>query len=107
VLNNSIDVCQNSLAARTRFALIAVRLLGTPCWTLLSLLAFILYKEADLTASQMTWIIALKPTSSLLSPYWSQAIYRRPDRVVANLLGANCLRYVPFYLFLGFTLLGL
>jgi predicted MFS family arabinose efflux permease len=93
---DNVDICQNRLAARTRFALIAVRLLGAPCWTLLSLLAFILYKQADLTASQMTWIIALKPTSSLLSPYWSQAIYRRSDRVFANLLGANCLRYLPF-----------
>ncbi len=88
--------CQNDLAARTRFVLIGVRLLGTPCWTLLGLLAFILYKQAGLTALQITWIIALKPMSSLLSPYWSQAIYRRPDRIFANLLGANCLRYVPF-----------
>ena len=71
----------------------------TPCWCLLNMLAFILYKNADLTPLQITIIVALKPVSSLLSPYWSQAIYQRPDRIISNLVGANLFRHL-FFLFI-------
>jgi hypothetical protein len=83
-------------ARRTQFAFICMRLMGTPCWCLLSMLAFILYKNMHLTPLQITIIVALKPTSSLLSPYWSQAIYQKPDRIIVNLLGANFFRHLPF-----------
>lgn len=80
----------------TQVAFICTRLLCTPCWCLLSMLVFILYKNAHLSPLQITVIIALKPTSSLLSPYWSQAIYQRPDKIIANLLWANIFRHLPF-----------
>lgn len=85
-----------SLIGRTQFAFIAMRIMGTPCWYLLSMLSFILYKNMHLTSLQITIIVALKPMTSLLSPYWSQAIYQRPDKIILNLLGANFLRYFPF-----------
>jgi predicted MFS family arabinose efflux permease len=75
---------------------IALRLMATPCWCLLSMLAFILYKNMHLTPVQITIIVALKPMSSLLSPYWSLAIYQRPDRLIANLTSANLIRHLPF-----------
>lgn len=81
---------------RTQFAFICIRLMSTPCWCLLSMLAFILYKKLHLTPLQITLIVALKPASSLLSPYWSQAIYQRPDKIIPNLIGANFLRHLPF-----------
>lgn len=87
---------KGSLEQRTQLAFIWMRLLGTPSWCLLSMLAFILYKNMHLTPLQITVIVALKPTSSLLSPYWSQAIYQRPDKIVANLIGANFFRHLPF-----------
>lgn len=62
------------------------------------MLVFILYKHAHLTALQITVIIALKPMSSLLSPYWIQAIYQRPDNILVNLIGANIFRYLPLLL---------
>lgn len=34
--------------------------------------------------------------SSLLAPYWSQAIYQRPDQLRTNLVWANILRYLLF-----------
>jgi len=86
---------QASLVQRTQLAFLCMRIMGTPCWCLLSMLVFILYKYVHLTPLQMTVIIALKPTSSLLSPYWSQAIYQRPDNIVSNLLWANFFRYLP------------
>ncbi len=70
-----------------------MRLLGTPLWTLLSMVVYILYKQVGLSPLQITCIVALKPTSSLLSPYWSHAIYKRPHKLTSNLLGANFLRY--------------
>lgn len=79
----------------TQFAFIYSRLMGTPCWCLLSMLAFILYKNVHLTPLQITIIVALKPTSSFLSPYWSQAIYQRPDRIITNIIRANFFRHLP------------
>ncbi len=84
------------LARRTQIAFIGIRLLGTPCWCLLSMLAFILYKNLGLTPLQVAAIVALKPATSLLSPYWSSRIHGRPDQIVANLVGANFFRYLPF-----------
>ena len=80
---------------RTQLAYICIRLMSMPCWCLLGMLAFILYKNIHLTPLQITIIIGLKPASSLLSPYWSQTIYHRPDRIVPNLIGANILRHLP------------
>ncbi len=93
---------KGSPAQRTQFAFICMRLMGIPCWCLLSMLAFILYKNMHLTPLQITVIVALKPASSLLSPYWSQAIYQKPDRIITNLLGANFFRHLPF-LFIPWT----
>lgn len=84
------------LAKRTRFCFVAMRLLGTPLWALLGMLVYILYKHVGLTSFQVACIVALKPASSLLSPYWSQAIYKRPNLLMVNLFGANFLRYVFF-----------
>lgn len=89
-----------SLSKKQRLAFthiyIALRLMATPCWCLLSMLAFILYKNMHLTPLQITIIVALKPMSSLLSPYWSQVIYQRPDKLITNLIGANLIRHLPF-----------
>jgi Major Facilitator Superfamily len=83
-------------ARRTQLAYICIRLMSTPCWCLLSLLVFILYKIMHLTPLQITLIVALKPSASLLSPYWSQAIYQRADKIITNLIGANFFRHLPF-----------
>jgi predicted MFS family arabinose efflux permease len=62
------------------------------------MLAFILYKNVHITPFQVATIIALKPATSLLSPYWSSAIHGRPDKIITNLVGANFFRYLPFLL---------
>lgn len=43
-------------------------------------------------------LIAIKPVSGLLAPYWSQAIHRRPDQLGRNLCYAQLLRYLPLAL---------
>lgn len=80
----------------TRLAFLWTRILGTPFFVLINMLPFILYKDLHISPWQITSIIALKPMSSLLAPYWSQAIYQRPDHIIANLVWANIFRYLPF-----------
>lgn len=82
----------------TSFVYLGNRVLGLPLWCLVNLLAFILYKNMHITPLQITLIIALKPASSLLAPYWSQIIYQRQDRIVQHLIWTNILRYTPFIL---------
>ena len=96
MLRKIISNYQGSLANRTQFVFVWTRLMATPAWCLLSMLAFILYKNIHLSAFQITVIVALRPAASLFSPYWTQAIYQRPDRLIANLVGANLLRHLPF-----------
>src|SRR5271167_2586477 len=60
------------------------------------LLSVILYKNMHITPLQITLIITLKPLSALFAPYWSQWIYKRPDRIISNLVWGNVLRYLPF-----------
>lgn len=81
---------------RIEKSFLGIRILATPCWCLLSFLIFILYKNFHLTPLQITIVIALKPISSLLVPYWSQAIYQRPDKIFGNLIRANIFRHLPF-----------
>ncbi|MDP1835243.1 MAG: MFS transporter [Chlamydiales bacterium] len=81
---------------QTQRAFLWTRILGVPFWGLVNLLPIILYKDLHVSPLMITLIIALKPMSALLAPYWSQAIYRRPDLVISNLSWANVLRYLPF-----------
>lgn len=80
----------------TQFAYLGNRILGLPFWSLINLLAFILYKNLHISPLQITVIIALKPMSALFAPYWSQFVYQRPDRIIKHLMLANILRYIPF-----------
>lgn len=82
----------------TRAAFLWTRILGTPFFCLISMLTFILYKDLHISPLQITLIVALKPMSSLLAPYWSQAIYQRPEHIKSNLVWANIFRYLPFLL---------
>lgn len=79
-----------------RAAFLWTRILGIPFWGLISMLSIILYKDMHISVMQITAIIALKPMSALLAPYWSQRIYQRPDRMKANLVWSHVLRYLPF-----------
>lgn len=83
----------------TRSAFLWTRVLSVPCWALLTMLSFILYKDLHISAFQITLIAALKPLSALLAPYWSASIHQRQDRLVSNLVWANVLRFLPFLFF--------
>lgn len=86
----------DELLKRTKSAFLWTHVLGIPFWGMIYLLSVILYKNMHITPLQITLIITLKPMSALFAPYWSQVIYKRPDRVLSNLIWANILRYLPF-----------
>lgn len=89
---HSIKGAQVSL----KWAYILHRILGVPFWGLINIISIILYKDMHISTLQITAILALKPISALFSPYWSQIIYNRPERIVPNLVLSNILRYLPF-----------
>lgn len=98
-MNETVDSAaldQEQILRRTKSAFLWTRILGIPFWGLINILAIILYKDMHISAFQVMLIITLKPMSALLSPYWSQVVHQRPDRIVSNLVWANILRYLPF-----------
>lgn len=84
------------LSNQTRSAFLWTRLFNIPFWTIISMLSFILYKDMQISALQITTIVALKPISALFASYWSLTIHHRKDRLVSNLVYANILRFLPF-----------
>lgn len=82
--------------SKTRAAFLWTRLLSTPFYVLFTLLPFILHRDVGASLFQVTTIIVLKPAFSLLAPYWSVSIIKRPDRLLSNLAWANFLKYIPF-----------
>lgn len=83
----------------TKSAFIWTRLLNTPFWAIFLMLPFILYKDLNADPWQVTTLVILKPSVSILSLYWSSWINKRPDRLVSNIIAAKCLACIPFFLF--------
>lgn len=83
----------------TRSAYLITSLLEAPFWTIYGMLIFILCKELKAPLYQYTTLIALKPAVSLLTPYWSHLIYKRPDRLRSNIILAELIGHIPFLLF--------
>jgi hypothetical protein len=94
-INSQSDILSN----QTKSAFLWTRLLSIPFWSIISMLSFILYKDMQITAFQVTTIVAMKPMSALLASYWSISIHHRQDRLVSNLIYANVLRFLPFLFF--------
>ncbi|HRD54953.1 MAG TPA: MFS transporter [Parachlamydiaceae bacterium] len=84
---------------RTRLAFICTRLLNTPFWALFVMLKFILCKDLHATEFQVTTFIVLAPLVSILSVYWSSSMNRRRDKLLSNVILANVLKHLPFFLF--------
>lgn len=92
-------VKEKEFLEKTRSVFLWTRILNIPFWTIYSMLAVILYKDLHATPWQIVAITAIKPLSSLFSPYWSLSINERPDRLVSNLVYANILKFLPFLFF--------
>lgn len=84
---------------KTKQAYLLTSLFNAPFWALYGMLIFILYKDLHATALQITILIALKPSVSLFSVYWSALIHKRPDRLRSNVIIAGLLAHFPFLFF--------
>lgn len=82
-----------------RSAFLWTWLLRTPFWAIYNLLPFILYRDLDATAWQITMMITLKPVVSIFSVYWSDYVNRRRDRLMPNVVLGSILAHVPFLCF--------
>lgn len=90
---------EDSYHSLTRSAFLWSRILRTPIWAIYGMLPFILYRDLHATPFQIAVMVALKPTVSLISMYWSALINKRRDRLVPNIIWANILGLAPFFFF--------
>lgn len=86
-------------SSRTRSAFMWTHILNTPFWAIYCMLPFILHKDLHATAWQITILIALKPSVSLFSLYWSSYVNQRRDRLVSSVIWAGFLGHLPFFFF--------
>ncbi|NGX39976.1 MAG: hypothetical protein KR126chlam1_01316 [Chlamydiae bacterium] len=86
-------------ASATRRAYLFSSIFEAPFWTLQGMLIFILCKDLCAPLIQYTILIALRPTVSLFTPYWSALVYKRPDRLRSNIIIADVIGHLPFFFF--------
>ncbi len=91
---SSAEGCQ-----KTRLALLWMNLASEPLVALYSLLPFILCKDLNVSNLQLSLFITLRPVISAFSFYWSAFLKEGKGRLVANLMGACALAYLPFLFF--------
>lgn len=86
----------------TRLALVWSSLLNEPFTILLTMLPFILFKDLGASAWQISLVVALRPSVSLLSFYWNAYQARRQSSPRKSLILAGVLARLPF-LFIFWT----
>lgn len=84
---------------KTKLAYLLTSIFNAPFWAIYGMLVFILYKDLHATPLQVALLIALKPSVTLFSIYWSALIHKRPDRLRSNVIGAGILAHFPFFFF--------
>ena len=77
-------------------------LLDIPLWSILAMLPFIALRELQATQWQLTLMLTLYSAVSIFSPYWSDFVNKRRDRLVSNVVLGGVLGHLPF-LFFPFT----
>lgn len=90
----SQEGCRN-----TRLALLWMNLTAEPLVSLYTLIPFILRKDLGATVFQVSLFITLRPVLSVLSFYWSAFLKEGKGRLIANLISASLLAYLPFLFF--------
>lgn len=88
-----------SVTRRVSISYIITRIFSVPFWGLLALIPFILQQELSVTPLYIAIVIALKPSASLISPYWSSWVHNRSERLISNLFWGNIIKYIPFLCF--------
>jgi MFS family permease len=90
----STQGCRN-----TRFALLWMNLASEPLISLYTLIPFILRKDFGSSMFQVSLFITLRPVLSVFSFYWSAYLKEGRGKLIANLVSASLLAYLPFLFF--------
>ena len=80
----------------TRFAFIWMQIATEPFVAFYTLLLFILRKDLNATALQISVLATLRPVLSVLSFYWSANLLRERSKLLSNFMGAWVLSFIPF-----------
>jgi len=83
----------------TRLALLWMNLAAEPLISLYTLIPFILRKDLGATLFQISLFVTLRPVLSVFSFYWSAYLKEGRGKLVANLVSASVLAYLPFLFF--------
>lgn len=81
---------------QTRLAMLWTNLASEPLLSLYTLLPFILRKEYVANVFQLSIFLTLRPVLSLLSFCWSAYFKKGKSHLIANLVSAFLLTYLPF-----------
>jgi MFS family permease len=84
---------------QTRLALLWMNLASEPLISLYTFLPFILCKDLNASTFQLSLFITLRPVLSVLSFYWSAYLKEGRGKLIANLIWACLLAYLPFLFF--------
>lgn len=76
-----------------------MNLASEPLISLYTFLPFILCKDLGVSTFQLSLFLTLRPVLSVFSFYWSAYLKEGKGKLVANLIGAAFLAYVPFLIF--------
>src|ERR1700722_6533397 len=83
----------------TRLALLWMNLAAEPLISLYTLIHFILPKDVGASMFQISLFVTLRPVLSVFSFYWSAYLKEGRGKLVANLVSASVLAYLPFLFF--------
>jgi MFS family permease len=84
---------------KTRFALLWMNLASEPLISLYTLIPFLLRKDLHASMFQISLFATLRPVLSVFSFYWSAYLKEGKGRLIANLVSASALAYLPFLFF--------
>jgi MFS family permease len=84
---------------QTRLALLWMNLAREPLVSLYTFLPFILCKDLNASTFQLSLFITLRPVLSVFSFYWSAYLKEGRVKLIANLIWACLLAYMPFLFF--------
>lgn len=94
------------MICRTARALFVSSLLSEPLTVLLCFLPFILVKDLEASAWQVSLLVSLRPTMSLISFYWSSFLGERPHLLKINLIASGAISRLPFLFIFFFDNIG-
>jgi MFS family permease len=83
----------------TRLALLWMNLAAEPLISLYTLIPFILRKDLGATLFQVSLFVTVRPVLSVFSFYWSAYLKEGRGKLIANLVSASVLAYMPFLFF--------